>query len=86
MREFVKEARTIATTFKSFMPVLSVNSAAKPVFNMRNRIQESAARKLLSGKITSQDLAWIISITNLVSDGLLDLNFDYLEASSSHLI
>lgn len=86
VREFVKEARTIATTYQSYMPALSVISTAKPVFYMRNKIQEDAARKLLSGKITSQELAWIISITNLVSDGLLDLKFDYLEAPSSHLI
>ena len=86
VRDFVIEARTIVTTFQPYMPNLDVISAAKPIFYMRNKIQDDAARKLMSGKVTSQELAWIISITNLVSDGLLDLNFEYLEAHSSHLI
>ncbi|MPN01384.1 hypothetical protein SDC9_148593 [bioreactor metagenome] len=68
------------------MPALDIFSASKPLFIMINKVLETSANKLITGKITAQELKQIIGITSLVSNALHDQSFEYLEAPTSHHI
>ncbi len=86
IRDFIVEARTIAKDNESYMPALDLFSASKPLFIMINKLLESAANKLITGKITAQELKQIVGIAGLVSNALHDQSFEYLEAPNSHHI
>lgn len=86
IHSFVNEAQKIAHENQSFMPALDIFSASKPLFIMINKVLETSANKLITGKITAQELKQIIGITSLVSNALHDQSFEYLEAPTSHHI
>lgn len=86
IKEFMKESQKIANENQSFMPALDTFSASKPLFILINKLLECAANKLITGKITAQELKQIIGITGLVSNALHDQCFEYLEAPESHHI
>mgnify|MGYP000951933841 CR=1 FL=1 len=86
IHSFIAEAKSIVKESQSFMPALDIISASKPLFIMINKLLESAANKLITGKITAQELKQIVGITGLISNALHDQSFEYLEAPISHNI
>lgn len=86
IHSFIGEAKTIVKESQGFMPALDIISASKPLFIMINKLLENAANKLITGKITAQEIKQIIGITGLVSNALHDQSFEYLEAPNSHII
>lgn len=86
VKNLILEARNICKESEAFIPELKIMAASKPLFSMRNKILERASQKLTTGLITAEDMYFVISITTLITDGLLDLEAEYLEAPNTHLI